>query len=188
MRIVYWNDITLWPTLSDAAAMLHLNKATLSRQAQQGNVVSQSLGLGRSKRVIPLWEVFRLGVVYRRRPLDDLKQDMAVYVAKRAHVDPETVAQDLAELDESMVAEGGSMKGRAFKNTAPPTPEQASVSMLERVALFNRQYEGSYPGTAPFMDDGAAGEVIYSGPYRDGTGDVTLQDLGLDPAMFTPRR
>lgn len=178
VREPFWEDVGNWPSLSDAAGMLSIHKATVSRQARRGNITARSLGFGHSKRVVSPVEVLRLGRVYQRVPVAVLERRLAAYVAKRTHGDTEAIERSLSDIlgrEESGGPTDLCGEGQAESSAVPSW-------MME----FDRLQAASLRSSAdpPLVAAGMAGDAGYGGFYRDGD-DVTLAALtGLDPAIF----
>ncbi|GEM_PF-2225023 len=179
MRERFWEDAGSWPSLSDAAGMLSLHKATISRQARRGNITARSVGFGHSKRVVSPAEVLRLGRVYQRIPIAVLERRLAAYVAARTQEDVEAIERSLSE--DLGVGEPGGPAGTRGEDGV-----QASgvpTWMLE----FDRLQAASFRSSAdpPFVAAAAASDTVYVGRYYVDGDDVTLVALtGLDPAIF----
>lgn len=176
MNSSFWTDVTVWPSLSDVAAMLRLNKATLSRHAQRGHLVSQALGLGRSKRVVPPGEVLRLGELYQRVPRAVLTHELAAFVAARTQADAAVIAH---ELETAASCTDGEMEMALDKTgVAPRVPEwMLEYEQLSATPVLQLD-------KAPFIAASLLEDSTYTGPYRENATDVTLHDMGLDPAIF----
>jgi len=158
--------------------MLGLNKATLSRHASHGDIAFQPVGFGRGK-AIPPEEVLRLGSIYRRVPLPDLRHNLASFVAERAHANVETVGHSLEELtvNEEAGGQGGTAAMRRGAGTAR-VPEW--MLEFERLSTSSSAQGDAYT----FVDGQEYEDHRYAGSYREDTGDLTLHDLGLDPAVL----
>jgi len=94
MRKSVWDDVTTWRSLSDAASMLRLHKATLSRQVQRGNIAAQVV----------------------------LEHDLAVFGAERTHSDDERDEQDSANATGGTDAVGKPSLSSDRTSVAPGTP------------------------------------------------------------------
>lgn len=178
MRKNFWDDVTSWPSLSEAAAMLRLHKATISRHAQRGRIASRAVGLGRGRRVIPPAEVLRLGLLYRRVSMDDLERRLATFVALRTNGSAGLIEQELAEVAAKADASGELGDSREIG--------RADSSVPRWMVEFDRLMEGSsdVPDTAPFIARASEAVGTYTGTYRDADG-VTLEELtGLAPSVF----
>lgn len=178
MRKSFWDDVTSWPSLSDAAAMLRLHKATISRHAQRGRVASRAVGLGRGKRVIPPAEVLRLGRLYQRVSMDDLERHLATFVALRTNGSAKLIEQEMAEAMVTADTPGEPGESPDFGRAVSGIPWW----MVE----FDRLMESpsTVPDTSTFAVSSAESVGTYTGTYRDAD-DVTLEDLtGLAPAIF----
>jgi hypothetical protein len=171
-----WDDVTNWPSLSDAAGMLRLHRATLSRQVQRGNIAAQAVGLGHGKRLVSPAEVLRLGQLYRRVPQGVLEQDLARYVAERTP-------------PAARCSEHGSAVARAGTDAAEtslPADGTAQSGMPSWMWEFNRLLAQSPlpPDTEPFITADHEQDWAYAGSYREAD-EVTLIELtGLDPAVY----
>jgi hypothetical protein len=178
LREPFSEDAGSWPSLSDAAGMLSVHKATLSRQARRGNITARSLGFGHSRRVVSPLEVLRLGRVYQRVPAALLERRLAAYVAKRTHGDAVAIERRLSEMLDGGEAGGQASLQRVGRAEASNVPTW--------MAEFDRLLAASC-GTSDDLSSVAAvtaGDTVYGGVYRDGD-DVTLRALtGLDPATF----
>jgi hypothetical protein len=176
MRETSWDDFTAWPSLSDAAGMLRLHKATLSRQVQKGNVAAQAVGLGHGKRLVSPAEVLRLGKLYQRVPQAVLERNLARYVAER------TPSADRCNETRSTAA----IAGTNAVEMSSPSDGTTAPGMPSWMAEFNRLLgqPALQPDTAPFIAANHEVDWLYAGSYREAD-EVTLIELtGLAPAIF----
>jgi hypothetical protein len=89
---------TAWINLAQTARLLGVDRSTLSKQAQAGNVRCVKVGLGRGQLVVSPVEVLRLASVYRRVPLKEVKQKLAREMAVHTVSDEGAVMRALEQL------------------------------------------------------------------------------------------
>ena len=78
-----WEDINNWPNCSQAARLIGVNQATLSRQIKEGRVSGRRSGFGKGVLLLSPAEVLRVAMIYGRVPLDDLKRSLASTTATK---------------------------------------------------------------------------------------------------------
>jgi hypothetical protein len=177
MQRTEWDDVTTWPSLSDAAGMLHVHKATLSRQAQRGNVAAQVVGFGSGKRLVSPAEVLRLGRLYRRVPQAVLERDLGVYVAERTRSDVRRRDHDPAPTITATDAAAG---------RRPLGGAEGGQDLPAWMAEFSRLFAQStlQPDTAPFIAADREEDAVYAGIYREADEATLIELTGIDPAVF----
>ena len=113
--VAAWDDERAWPNFSQTAALLHLDRSALTKQARSGRVRYVARGLGRGERIVPPVEVVRLARIYRRVPVEDVVISLAHWIAVRVPLDAEDVLSSLRHLAEADDSRGGPDRPRVVK-------------------------------------------------------------------------
>ncbi|MGH2457969.1 MAG: hypothetical protein ACRDIY_03785 [Chloroflexota bacterium] len=110
-----WDDERVWPNFACTAALLHLDRSALTKQARLGRIRYLARGLGRGERIVPPIEVIRLARIYRRVPVDDVMDGLAGWMADRFLLDTDEVLLHLRQLAELADAREGADRPRVVK-------------------------------------------------------------------------
>ncbi len=129
-------DISLlaYPTLTEAAGLLGLSASTLSRR---DDLLCERMG-ERDKR-IPVGEVMRLAVVYRKRSLGEVAADLISRARERSPGDAEHVQEEIERFFEQ--SEAPALSGGAFLAEAKRALPAELYEQVQRV------YEASEGGS-----------------------------------------
>lgn len=95
--------LTIYPTMSQAAAVLGVSASTLSRRR---DLACERMG-ERDKRV-PVAEVLRLAAVYRKRSINGVAADLIRHVRERAPAHVEQVEEEVERFFEQLQAPAAS--------------------------------------------------------------------------------
>lgn len=92
------DERSAWPNLAQAAAMLGLDRSTLSRRARHGGLDCRVEGLGHGPHLVPPREVVRLSVAYARVPQGAVLRRLAAFLAAQLVADGAEVLAALERL------------------------------------------------------------------------------------------
>ena len=172
-----WEDEAVWPNFSEAAWILSLNKATISKQARNGRIAFSVLGFGRGTHIVSPREVLRLGRVYHRAPLPVVQERLARHLASRTAVAADVLLNELRDVTDTIAA---------VDTERPASDEPAPVPPW----LLNVDHLVAHPealaGTLAFVSpDELRGMARLGGRLDDGAG--FSQGDSLQPAALLPR-